>query len=105
MAAVLALAPASRCVDVGHLWVAGEDPIPHLVQDRSRLRLVHLHGVAQRDHQSLAWLPPGELRRVLHWLLQNAFDGVVTLEVFNQDDFWSSCHAVLEVLEEPWEQV
>jgi sugar phosphate isomerase/epimerase len=105
IAAVLALAPASRCVDVGHLWVAGEDPIPQLVQDQSRLRLVHLHGVAQRDHQSLARVPPSELRRVLHWLLQKAFGGVVTLEVFNQDDFWSSYHAVLEVLEEPWEEV
>lgn len=83
--------PVSRCVDVGHLWLEGHDPLPYLDAWLPRARVVHVHGIGERDHQSLALLPPERLRPVVERLA--AFDGVVTLEVFGQDDFESSLAA------------
>jgi sugar phosphate isomerase/epimerase len=96
---------ADRCVDVGHLWLDGVDPLPHLEAARRRLRVVHLHGVAgvpgdgRRDHMSLAHAELPQLDAVLGWLLAARFDGVLTLEVFGEDDFWSSLAALQESLE------
>jgi len=87
---------AARCVDVGHLWLDGCDPLPYLDAALLRCRVVHLHGVAERDHTSLAHMPPDALDRVVHWLIEVCYSGVLTLEVFGSHDFWSS----LTVLEE-----
>lgn len=92
---VLDRVPVSRCVDVGHLWLDGHDPVPHLRQALPRTRVVHLHGVAGRDHQSLAHAPADRLRPVIRTLFQEKYSGVLTLEVFNEDDFHSS-RAALE---------
>lgn len=84
----------SRCVDVGHLWLDGHDPIAHLRAAWPRLRVVHLHGTNERDHASLAHVPPEQLDRVVHLLLARRFTGVVTLEIFGEEDFWSSLAAL-----------
>ena len=109
VAPVVARTDAGRCVDVGHLWLDGIDPLPHLAAAGDRLSVVHLHGVtgadaaqaspsaaAPRDHVSLAHIAPGQLDAVLRSLLHLRFGGVLTLEVFGEEDFWSSL-AVLEV--------
>ena len=88
-APVLAAAPVSRTVDIGHLWLRGEDPLPRLAAWIDRARVVHLHGVAERDHKSLAHVPAAQLDPIVAFLVQH-FTGVVTLEVFNQEDFLSS---------------
>jgi sugar phosphate isomerase/epimerase len=87
---VLDRVPVSRCVDVGHLWLDGHDPLPHLRQALPRTRVIHLHGVAERDHQSLIHVPTDKLRPVVRLLLQENYTGVLTLEVFNENDFHSS---------------
>lgn len=97
---VEALAPTphavSRCVDVGHLRLDGHDPLPHLARALPHLRVVHLHGVdSGRDHQSLAVTPPQRLDAVVHFLLGAHYAGVLTLEVFGQDD-WESSRAALK---------
>lgn len=84
---------AGRCVDVGHLWLDGHDPVPHLLAALPRLRVVHLHGVAERDHVSLAHAPAAQLDAVIRTLLEVQFGGVVTLEVFEEEDFLSSLNA------------
>lgn len=105
VAAVTARAGAARCVDVGHLWLDGIDPLPHLTAARKRLAVVHLHGVEDapaaappnrplRDHVSLAHVALDRLDAVLRWLLARRFSGVLTLEVFGEQDFWSSLDAV-----------
>jgi sugar phosphate isomerase/epimerase len=91
---VLDRAPVSRCVDVGHLWLDGHDPVPYLHQALPRTRVVHLHGVAGRDHQSLAHAPADRLRAVVRTLVREGYSGVLTLEVFNEDDFRSSTAAL-----------
>lgn len=86
----------SRCVDVGHLRLDGHDPLPHLARALPHLRVVHLHGVdTGRDHQSLAVTPPQRLDAVVHFLLGARYAGVLTLEVFGQDD-WESSRAALK---------
>jgi len=87
--------PVGRTIDVGHLWLQGADPVDHLEQWVDRARVVHLHGIAERDHASLAHVPSAELDRVTAFLAEN-FSGVVTIEVFNLADLTSS----LEVLAE-----
>ena len=89
----------ARCVDVGHLWLQGRDPLPHLRQNLERTRVIHIHGVggpSGRDHQSLARQPRNEVFRVLDLLAEEDFKGVLTLEVFGLDDFVSSRQVIEE---------
>lgn len=90
---VLDAVPVSRCVDIGHLWVDGHDPLPYLRAALPRTRVIHLHGLAERDHKSLAHVPPEQLYPVVALLLRERYAGVVTLEIFDQDDFHSSLAA------------
>jgi sugar phosphate isomerase/epimerase len=101
VAPVVARTAAGRCFDAGHLWLDGIDPLPHLAAALPRLRVVHLHGVRpvpsaghSRDHSSLAFAAPAALDAVLHTLLAAAWDGVLCLEIFGEDDFYSSLHAL-----------
>ncbi len=91
----------ARCVDVGHYWKRAQDPLPHLREHLARTRVVHLHGVGERDHQSLARQPRVEVESVARVLMEHSFRGVVTLEVFSADDLQSS-RAVLEEVLAPW---
>jgi len=86
--------PVSRCVDIGHLWLDGHDPLPYLREALPRTRVIHLHGLHERDHQSLAHMPPAQIDLVLQCLQAAAFDGVLTLEIFGQADFDSSMQSM-----------
>lgn len=90
--------PVSRVVDVGHLWLQGVDPAADLERWSDRTRVVHLHGIASRDHSSLAGVSPAVLDRVVDVLIRR-FAGVVTLEVFSLDDFTGSLDAFGRSLE------
>lgn len=100
LAPILERMPVSLCFDAGHLWLVGADPLPALKVYLKRTRVLHLHGVAQRDHQSLTHAPPGSLRAILKELLLQEYQGVVTLEVFSEEDFFSSRRLVLSMIEE-----
>jgi sugar phosphate isomerase/epimerase len=101
--AVLERLGMSRCVDVGHLWRDGHDPLPYLLAALPRSRVVHLHGLAERDHKSLAHMAPGQLDPVIAALLRGHFQGVVTLEVFGEEDFRSSLAALHQSLRAKWD--
>ncbi len=92
---VLERIPVSRCVDIGHLWLDGHDPVPYLRSAMPATRVIHLHGIDGRDHRSLAFMPQEKVRAVWDELLRTNYSGVLTLEVFSDDDFAAS----LEVLE------
>lgn len=87
-------AGVSRCVDVGHLWLDGVDPVPWLAQACDVLRVVHLHGVDARDHVALRQIEPARLDAIVHQLLRQNFNGVLTLEVFGNADFEASMQAL-----------
>lgn len=99
-AEVVAQAQVSRCIDIGHLWKEGCDPVPHLVQHLPHTRIVHLHGLGTRDHQSLTHMRDPELFPVVETLLQSDFRGVVTLEVFGPDDFFTSRECLVRAIEQ-----
>jgi sugar phosphate isomerase/epimerase len=86
----------SRCVDVGHLWLDGHDPVPHLNEALPRTRVVHIHGIDRVGHRSLARVPAQKLKAVMELLIQSNYQGVLTLEVFGMEDFWGSVEALLE---------
>lgn len=84
----------SRCVDIGHLWLDGHDPIPYLQAAFSRTRVIHIHGIAERDHRSLAFMPQEKVRAVWGELLRVNYEGVLTLEVFSEEDFSTSIEVI-----------
>jgi len=86
---ILTSIPVSCCVDIGHLWKQGLDPLPYLESWLPRTRVVHLHGVGRRDHQKLSVMPESKLFPVTSFL-RNNFGGVVTIEVFNETDLTES---------------
>lgn len=89
---VLDRMPVAACVDVGHLWTQNPNPVPLLEKWLPRARVVHLHGVGERDHQRLSLVTPGQLDPVTK-LLSTSFNGVVTFEIFNESDLLDSMDA------------
>jgi sugar phosphate isomerase/epimerase len=85
----------SRTVDIGHLWLDNHDPIAYLKEALSRTRVIHIHGIEERDHKSLVNVPREKLRVVLDELTRSDYRGVLTVEVFSENDFLTSC-AVLK---------
>lgn len=91
---VLERISVSCCVDVGHLWLDAHDALAFLRQHLHRTRVIHLHGIGTRDHQSVAHVPVDDLRAFLATLEEASYTGVVTLEVFDRDDLDSSLRAL-----------
>ena len=87
--------PVSFCLDIGHLWLQGLDVPAAITHLAGRTRVVHLHGIAKRDHKSLTHAPPAQLHAALNALDEAAYRGVLTLEVFTVEDFFSSRELVL----------
>ncbi len=77
--------PVSRCVDFGHLWLESGDPLAAWRAWGPRARVVHLHGVNGRDHVGLDQIAPHQLDPVVRELA-TGFSGVVTFEVFTEDE-------------------
>lgn len=91
---VLERVPVSRCVDIGHLWLDGHDPIPYLRAALARTRVIHIHGIAERDHRSLACMPLEKVRAVWDELIDAKYEGVLTLEIFSEEDFLASMEVI-----------
>ena len=94
---VLNRIPVSRCVDIGHLWLDGHDPIPYLQAALPRTRVVHMHGIAERDHHSLAFMRQESVRAVFDELACASFTGVLTLEIFSEEDLLSSLDVIEKI--------
>ena len=88
----------SRTVDIGHLWLEGHDAFTYLQEALPRTRVVHIHGIDGRDHRSLANVSQEKLLGVLSELVRTGYRGVLTVEVFSEEDFLSSCAAIQAVM-------
>ncbi|MDI6606720.1 MAG: cobamide remodeling phosphodiesterase CbiR [Candidatus Omnitrophota bacterium] len=87
------------CVDIGHLITMGFDPLEHCKKYFKTMRVVHLYGVnGRKDHVSLKYLDAGLLKRLIRFLREKAYHGVLTLEVFSQADFEESMDILWENL-------
>jgi len=87
----------SRCVDVGHLWLDGVPIMPYLKKALPRTRVIHMHGIGERDHLSVSHVDPQELDELFRTLLKD-YRGVLTLEIFSEPDFLSSIEAIKQSL-------
>ncbi len=94
---VLDRIPVSRCVDIGHLWLDGIPILPYLEKALPRTRVIHMHGIGERDHSSISHVNPQELDEVFRTLLKD-YRGVLTLEIFSEPDFLSSTEAIKQSL-------
>ena len=90
---VLDAAPISRTTDIGHLWMMRQDPLTVLDAWLPRTRVIHMHGIGKRDHQSLSLVPLEKLDPVIARLMD--YQNVLTLEVFSTDDFFNSRAALM----------
>ena len=85
-------------MDIGHLWQDDHDPLPYLKRALDRTRVIHLHGIAERDHKSLIHTSPAQLDPILAFLVGQGYTGVLTLEIFSEEDLQTSLAAVTESL-------
>ena len=89
----------SHCIDLGHLWLNSLIWEDHITNVLETTRIIHLHGVdGIKDHQSLEkHSQRNQLQRLKQ--LFSAYKGVITLEVFGEQDTFSS----LSFFEELWQ--
>jgi sugar phosphate isomerase/epimerase len=88
----------SVCLDLGHLWLNGFDPLDVFAYFQDRTTILHLHGViGRKDHVALHHLSSGKILTVRKIL--SRFAGVVSLEVFS----FSQLAPSLACLEKIWQ--
>ncbi len=85
-------------LDIGHLFLQGIDPVPVMRKWLPLTTVIHLHGVGTRDHQSLEHMDKEEIKAVLAELKRQDYRGVVTLEIFNLNDFNGSMEMIRECI-------
>ncbi len=90
--------PVSYCIDIGHFWKKGLDPLPYMQRWLPRTRVIHLHGFEGTDHKSLSVVNFPKLDPVVE-IAHKHFRGVVTLEIFNERDFQDSIESFWNSLE------
>jgi sugar phosphate isomerase/epimerase len=83
-------------LDVGHLQRDGRDLHGLLEHWLPRTKLIQWHGTddSGRDHRGLDWFPEADARRMLQTLVDAQYRGVLTLEVFREQDFEQSMQLV-----------
>ena len=87
------------CLDIGHLLLGREPVVSHLEKFWAWIREIHLHGVAGYDeHISLKHLPEERLDKWLHVLEAQGYRGLLTLELFDPEDFRESLQLLQERL-------
>ena len=75
----------SVCLDVGHLFIHGFDPLKYYNKFRERISIIHLHGVADgSDHLSLDQLDDTN-SAIVRKILKD-FTGSLSIEVFSFND-------------------
>jgi len=79
-------------LDLGHVQRDKGDQEAYLDRFLDRTRIIQIHGTPMggRDHQSLRHYPEYELDKLLKVLGRTEYDGVVTLEVFSEENFEDS---------------
>jgi sugar phosphate isomerase/epimerase len=92
----------SVALDIGHLIRDQRDEHALLDRHLRRTRVIQWHGVDPRgrDHRGLSHYPRDRARRLLARLVDEAYAGVVTLEVFDAVDLDESLAVVASCLEE-----
>ncbi|MCD6353540.1 MAG: sugar phosphate isomerase/epimerase [Proteobacteria bacterium] len=79
----------SICLDIGHLLLYGLPYRDYLDRYFEKTRVVHLHGIINgKDHRNISSIRKDQLSLLLsHLSCQRAGSRVVSLEIFNENDF------------------
>ncbi len=90
---------ASLCLDLGHLWINAKGTWEADVHEMlPRTRAVHLHGVSEgKDHVSLKKADRADLCSFVSLLRTAGYEGLVTVEVFNEGDTAESLDALAQL--------
>jgi adenosylcobalamin phosphodiesterase len=82
----------SLCIDIGHLLLHNFSVEECLANCMNRCRVVHLHGLREKqDHQEISLLGPDLIQKVINTLVGLAgSETVLTLEVFGHEPFLNS---------------
>lgn len=90
---------ASVCIDFGHLALHGVDMEAHASRWIERCTCAHIHAAeGGRDHMSVALLPLSYILKVFEILRGASADAVLTMEVFEREDFESSLAAMRDAI-------
>ncbi len=92
----------SRCIDIGHLWLDGQDPTVFFHGRIEQTKTMHIHGINGRDHKSLRHMQPEQLDVVFRQLIEYPFSGILTIEVFSEDDLLTSMEAITQSIHRVW---
>ncbi|MEA2699217.1 MAG: adenosylcobalamin phosphodiesterase, partial [Myxococcales bacterium] len=99
LAPVIDALELSVALDVGHQLRDGRDELALVDRWLPRTGAIQWHGVEPggRDHRSLVHYPRARALSLLRVLRRSAFAGVLTLEVFREDDLRSSLATYAEL--------
>lgn len=93
----------SLCCDIGHLWLYfSESWLEDFQSMLPKTNVIHLHGACKsEDHLSLASGDLEDLNTFFKIVAESNYREVITLEIFNEKDFYES----MEVINTLWEQL
>ncbi|NMB59117.1 MAG: sugar phosphate isomerase/epimerase [Chloroflexi bacterium] len=92
--AVIRTAGCSRCIDIGHLWLDGLDPISYLKDRLEETTIMHVHGIGKRDHESLQLVAREKMDELIQFLVEKKYKGIFTLEIFSESDLETSIEVI-----------
>jgi len=82
----------SVCLDIGHLFINGYDPLHYYNKFKERVSIIHLHGVADGcDHLALDQFD--DLQREKVRAILKGYAGSLSIEVFSFNDLQTSLDA------------
>lgn len=76
----------SICFDIGHHLYEKQNPLHFIDAYGQRIRMCHIHGVAERDHRPLSAIPEETLAAVLSAVADCRPAGAVIIENFSVGD-------------------
>lgn len=79
----------SLCLDFGHALYYGDD-IAAMIDDIPRASHIHYHGVEDKDHKALTSRQRDLTNRIGEGMRSSDWDGVFTLEVYEQTALYNS---------------
>ena len=82
----------SVCLDVGHILIYGYSLQEYFKKYLNKTKVIHLHGILEgKDHNDISNLPKKTLDYIISTIKNNQVkDRIVTLEIFNENDFFVS---------------
>ncbi len=85
----------SVCFDIGHHMFEKGDPLDFIDTYGGRIRMCHIHGVAERDHRPLSAIPEETLAAVLSAVADRQPAGAVIIENFSLADVAESVRCLV----------